>query len=49
MGLLSLTASQANMEVGTYIQIYTVYYSNKMEYLRVESFDSIKKNNFFNT
>jgi len=43
MGLLLLTASQAIMEVGTYILIYMIYYSNKIEILRI---DSIKKQNF---
>jgi len=47
MGLLLLTASQAIMKVGTYILIYTAYYSNKIEYLRVEAFDSIKKTELF--
>jgi len=47
MGLLLLTASQAIMKVGTYVLIYTAYYSNKIEFLRVEAFDSINKNRTF--
>jgi len=47
MGLLLITASQAIMEVGTYVLIYTTYYSNKIEILRVEAFDSIKKTELF--
>jgi hypothetical protein len=47
MGLLFLTASQAILKASTYIKINTTYYSNKMEFLQVEAFDSIKKNKFF--
>jgi len=36
MGPLFLTASQAIVGAGTYIKIYTTYYSIKMEFLLVD-------------